>query len=130
MYKTIKPNKTTISVNESYVGETIENKIRRITTNKEPIKDGAPIIYTPRSEGVRAEFDIRTDRFDLAVEKMDFVHRSHIAKRQERADLAEAAKKGMTIEELQEAREATKNGGKPTSVPDGTGQKGSNNNAK
>ena len=33
---------------ETYEGEYIEEKVRRITENGEPIEDGAPIIYTGR----------------------------------------------------------------------------------
>lgn len=84
MYKTNKPAKTDLKVNTSYIGETIEKKIRRIVNNKEPITDGAPLIYTDRKDGVKAEYDIRTDRFEIAVEKMDYVSKSHIAKREER----------------------------------------------
>ena len=33
---------------ESYEGETIEHKVQRIVLNKEPIEDGAEIIYTEK----------------------------------------------------------------------------------
>ena len=45
-----KPIKTN---NEYQEGESIENKVRRITENNEPITDGAPIIYTNREDGVK-----------------------------------------------------------------------------
>lgn len=83
MYRKITPPKTDIRCNESYEGETIECKIERIVNNNEPIKDGAPIIYTERKDGVRPEYDIRTDRFEIAVEAMDKVAQSKIAKREE-----------------------------------------------
>lgn len=57
-------------------------KCRRITTNKEPIKDGAPLIYTNRKDGVQPGYDIRTDRFEVAVEAMDKVAKANLAKRQ------------------------------------------------
>jgi hypothetical protein len=75
---------TSIKRNESYQGERIEQKIERIITNKEPIKDGAPLIYTERIKGVQPDYDIRTDRFDVAVEAMDYVTKSHLAKRDAR----------------------------------------------
>lgn len=59
-------------------------KIERIVNNKEPIKDGAPLIYTERKEGVRASTNIRTDRFEVAVEGMDKVAKSYKARREER----------------------------------------------
>ena len=50
MYRFTIPTQTDLNVNDSYEGETIEQKIERITTNKEPIKDGAPLIYTERKK--------------------------------------------------------------------------------
>lgn len=75
--------RTSIEKNTSVEGETIEKKILRIVENKEPITDGAPIIYTDRREGVLAGYNIRTDRFDVAIDGMDYVTRSQIAKRDE-----------------------------------------------
>lgn len=73
---------TTINVNQSIEGETIEQKVERVTQNREPIKDGAPLIYTERKEGVQAGYNIRTDRFEIAVEAMDKVSKSKIAQRE------------------------------------------------
>lgn len=84
MYKRNKIKNTSLKVNTSYEGETIEQKINRIVNNKEPISDGAPQIFTERKDGVRPEFDIRTDRFELAVEAMDKVSKSKLAKRENR----------------------------------------------
>lgn len=87
MYKTPNYNKTTLKVNQSLEGETIEQKIERVTTNKEPIKDGAPLIYTDRNEGVLAGYNIRTDRFEIAVEAMDKIQKSETAKRESKAKM-------------------------------------------
>lgn len=83
--KKIKFNKTKLVVNNSSKGETIEQKIERITINNEPIKDGAPLIYTERSEGVKAGYDIRTDRFEVALEGTTIIEKSVVAKREQRA---------------------------------------------
>lgn len=115
MYNKIKSMPTSINVNEGYTGETIEKKIRRIVNNKEPITDGAPLIYTDRSEGVKAEYDIRTDRWEIAVEAMDVVDKSHKAKREERHKTPEQKE----AERL--AKEAKDNMGKE-------GQQSSNSN--
>ena len=40
----------------------------------EPLKDGAPLIYTPKQEGVRADCDIRTDKWDIAMKAMNRVN--------------------------------------------------------
>lgn len=76
-YKIARPTK--MRMNKSVEGETIEMKVRRIVDNKEPITDGAPIIYGPKGE-VMAGHDIRTDRFEIAVEATDAISKSNIAK--------------------------------------------------
>ena len=58
---------------EAYEGESIENKCARIVENNEPISDGAPLTYTKRSDGVRPEYNVRTDKWDIAIETMDKV---------------------------------------------------------
>lgn len=78
-------NKTSLSVNESTEGETIETKIERIVNNKEPIKDGAPLIYTERAEGVKAGYNIKTDRWEIAIDGTDKIQKSLNAKRENKA---------------------------------------------
>lgn len=73
--------KTTIARNESYVGETIERKMERIMNNKEPITDGAPITYTERKDGVDPGMDIRTDRWEHAIDAKTKDAKSELAKR-------------------------------------------------
>lgn len=76
---------TALKINKSVEGETIEQKMERIVNNKEPIKDGAPLLYTERKEGVRASTNIRTDRFDVALEAADKIARSYMARREGKA---------------------------------------------
>ena len=70
-------------VNESTEGETIEQKIERALEIGEPITDGAPEIYTGREEGVPAEYNIRSDRFDMALEMSDKIAQDKLQKRAE-----------------------------------------------
>jgi hypothetical protein len=72
---------TGFQVNNSVEGETIEDKIERVLNNNEPIADGAPIIYTDRRDGVLPAYDIRTDRFEIAIDAMNKVSASQLAKR-------------------------------------------------
>ena len=58
---------STLFINNSLEGESIEAKVCRIVNNGEPISDGAPLIYTERKDGVKEEYNIRTDRFDIAI---------------------------------------------------------------
>ena len=75
-------NKTLIKVNNSWPdGETIETKIERIVTEKSPITDGCEIIYTDRKDGVQPEYDIRTDRFEVALDAQTAIQKSAAAKR-------------------------------------------------
>lgn len=87
MYKYKKATRTTLHVNESYMGETIERKVARIMNNKEPITDGAPLIYTERKDGVRPEHNIRTDKWEHAIDAMDRVNKEWQARREDRAKL-------------------------------------------
>lgn len=74
---TIKPTTGFIPV---YDGESIETKVERVVQNKEPIEDGAEIIYTEKKQGVRPQYDIRTDKWEIAQEAMNLAHANRIAK--------------------------------------------------
>ena len=84
MYKQNKPSKTSIRRTEQYKGETIEQKIRRVVNNKEPITDGAPLTYTDRKDGVLPEFNPRADRWEEAIGATDLIQKQAIVKRMER----------------------------------------------
>lgn len=82
MYKYKLKEKSQLKSVERVEGEPIEWKIERITSNNEPITDGAPEIYTDRADGVQAAYNIRTDRFEIAADAMDLVERNVTAKRE------------------------------------------------
>lgn len=102
MYRKITPSKTSLRVNDSKEGERIEQKVNRILNNKEPIKDGAPRIYTDRKDGIIPEYNIRTDRFEEAIDATDKITKSKLAKRQDdmnkRLGIGEQAQEGMKKE--------------------------------
>lgn len=60
-------------------GESIEEMIRRCTETNEPIDSTAPMIYTEEKNGVMPEYDIRTDRFEIALDAIEKVDKSNIA---------------------------------------------------
>lgn len=62
-------------------GETLENKVRRITSNNEPIKDGAELLYQKESYYVNPECNPRTDTMEIAIEAMDHINKGRWAKR-------------------------------------------------
>jgi hypothetical protein len=80
-YKYKLPSKSGLTSVETVEGEPIEHKIERIVSNKEPISDGAPEIFTERKEGVKSAYNIRTDRWEIASEAMSKVEGSIQAKR-------------------------------------------------
>ena len=88
-YRYKKAQKSQIKSVETVEGEPIELKIERIVSNKEPISDGAPAIYTERKEGVKAAYNIRTDRWEIAAEAMDVVSKTTQARRDHKAKLKE-----------------------------------------
>ncbi|AXH73732.1 MAG: hypothetical protein [Microviridae sp.] len=103
MYTRQRPTTGTLIGVKSYNGETIEEKVRRMMNNKEPIKDTGPLNYTERKDGVRPEFNIRTDRMEVALEAMDTAAKSDLAKRQ--MSLGERAYEGMKAEDQAKFRE-------------------------
>ena len=80
-YSKAGPNNKRLHSVEIYEGETIEKKVARITLTNEPITDTAPIIYTEKKDGVLPAYNIRTDRFDLAIDAMDKIEVERIAKK-------------------------------------------------
>lgn len=77
-------------------GELIEEKVARLTQEKSPINDGAPIIYTERKDGVLPAYDIRTDRWEIAQEAMEINQKAVSAKRQRDYDgFVEGEKKNL-----------------------------------
>ena len=54
----------------------MECKIERMTENNEPIGETAPLIYTPRKDGVIAAYDVRTDKWDIALDAMNKVNKT------------------------------------------------------
>lgn len=62
----------------TYEAEPREVKLRKIISGEASnMEDGVfPTIYTEKKDGVRPEFDIRTDRFEVAVEAIDKINQS------------------------------------------------------
>ena len=81
-YAKVNNNNGRLKPIEIYEGESIETKCARILKNKEPITDTAPIIYTAKEDGVLPAYNIRTDRFDIAIDAYDKITRSSAKKEQ------------------------------------------------
>lgn len=94
---------TAMKATETVEGETIEEKVARVVENKEPIEDGAPIIYTERKDGVIPAYNIRTDKWDIALTAMDQVNKNWETKNMEKPgsfaeDVPEKTKEGSPSE--------------------------------
>lgn len=94
MYRVLLTQHTTsLNVNESAEGETIEEKLDRIVNNNEPITDGAPLIYQERDEQ-NWQTDIRSDKFEIMIEARDKIQRDAVTKNVNTLREAAAKEKG------------------------------------
>lgn len=64
--------------NLTYQAEPREVKLRKIISGEaKDMEDGVfPTIYTEKKDGVMPEYDIRTDRFEVALEAIDKINAS------------------------------------------------------
>lgn len=62
----------------TYQAEPREVKLRKIISGESSnMEDGVfPIIYTEKKDGVLPEYDIRTDRFEVAIDAVDKINQS------------------------------------------------------
>lgn len=77
--KTAKSRKGWINdPNLTYQAEPREVKLRKIINGEaNNMEDGVfPTIYTEKKDGVQPEFDIRTDRFEVAIDAIDKINQS------------------------------------------------------
>jgi hypothetical protein len=120
MYKKTEYGTSNLEINESTVGETIEMKVERIVNNGEGVEDGAPSIYTERAMGIMPEYDIRTDKWDLALDAMDKVHKQDVKKRmtsiEERQKALDEMKKKDNNNDVQNVDNKGENGGETGGV--------------
>ena len=94
MYSKVIYKKSTVTSVKVFEAERIEDKVKRIINNQEPITDGAPIIYTEKGK-INPNFDHRTDRWEIATENMDIVHKDKTVK----ADGVPLSKVGEEVQE-------------------------------
>lgn len=64
--------------NLTYQAEPREVKLRKIINGESnDMENGVfPTIYTEKKDGVQPEFDIRTDRFEVAVDAVDKINQA------------------------------------------------------
>jgi len=93
----------TIEANESVEGESIEKRVQRILNDAEPITDKAPYIETESKLGVQAKYDIRADKFELAIDEIAEMHRQGAEGYQEQ--ISKGLTEGLTDEGGKEGEE-------------------------
>lgn len=78
----------------TYEAEPREVKLRKIISGEASnMEDGVfPTIYTEKKDGVRPEYDIRTDRFEVALDAMDKINQSIASQVAKNKGETEAAK--------------------------------------
>lgn len=64
--------------NLTYQADPREVKLRKIINGESnDMEDGVfPTIYTEKKDGVQPEYDIRTDRFEVAIDAIDKINQS------------------------------------------------------
>lgn len=80
--------------NLTYQADPREVKLRRIINGESnDMEDGVfPTIYTEKKDGVQPEFDIRTDRFEVAIDAIDKINQSAASQIAKNKGETEAAK--------------------------------------
>lgn len=107
MYRQKKLSETLLRGEKATSGETIIDKMKRMINNKEPIKgDDAKMIFTAANSGVLPETDIRTNRWELAVEGTKIISDQYRGKQD-----PEWVKKAAENMKTEQKTESTNSGG-------------------
>lgn len=84
--KSLPKHKSQIQRTADSKGKSIEEEIRQAVATKAPIETTAPEIYTPLKDGILPQYDIRTDRQELALDAIDKFAKSEILHADEKLD--------------------------------------------
>lgn len=84
MYRQIKKMNTSLAINRSKEGESLETKLGRLRTGGGEETEMVGLIYQEGHEGVQAAYDIRADRMAIAMEMNSKGAASQRAKRDEK----------------------------------------------
>lgn len=79
--------KSRIKQNNSREGVSLEHQIRVMMNNKEKLSGDVKLIYTERKDGTLPAYNIRTDRFEVALDGMDKIQKSYQARREEKVKM-------------------------------------------
>lgn len=90
--------KKSFTTTTAFEGESIEEKVRRVEESGAPIEAISPMIYTERKDGVRPEYNPRTDKWDVAQNAMQSINEGKQQKRAEALKAKEPTKSAETPE--------------------------------
>lgn len=82
MYKSNYNNRGNVKRNECYKAETIEQEVSRALNNGEKLEHTKTLIYTEKKAGTPAGYNIRTDRFEIALDAIETLEKSKTARRE------------------------------------------------
>lgn len=77
---------TQISCNESYEAQSLEEQIKAATIGNQKIQADGSLIFTERKKGVEPQYNIRTDRFDLALDQIEKYDKMTAAQRDDKPE--------------------------------------------
>jgi len=83
MYKKPIFKNSSIHRSTTEIGQPIQDKIKNILEQNENLNE-APLIYTEKADGVMAGYNIRTDKWEIAIEAMDKINKIRTAKGEEK----------------------------------------------
>lgn len=71
-------NGSLIQINESYEGEAVERELEKLLDGENTLTSSGSSIYTKKADGVLPEYDIRTDRMEIAQDAMGKVNAARL----------------------------------------------------
>jgi len=99
MYKKVTKRTGGLKINQSMEGETIEEAVKRAYQNGENLESTNNLVYSERKEGVIEAYDIRKDKFEMALDANERVQQDLDLKHKEFMEAKQAIEKGEKREE-------------------------------
>lgn len=94
--------KTTLTVNTSYKAKPLERVLAEMIHRGEDADTTMrPLSYQDRGNEVDAAFNIRTDRFDIALDAENAIERGEVAKREHMALLEKKKEEGTDATDVE-----------------------------
>ena len=92
---------------DEYIGESLEEKIRRVTETNQPIEAISQMIYTERKDGVLPAYDIRADKWDIAQQAMNTICTANRERREKKQVDKQAAKSEVNVQKDSKLKDGT-----------------------